>query len=44
MNDFDGPNAQMLHTRFHGHWPFAPGEEDFQRFIPYMGVAVIIVM
>ena len=34
----------MLHTNFQGHRPFGSGEEDFLRFLPYMGVAVILVM
>ena len=36
----------MLHSKFHGHWPFGSGEEDFLRFLPYMymGKATILVM
>ena len=34
----------MLHTKFQGHWPFGCGEEDFLRFLPYMGMAAILVM
>ena len=34
----------MLHTKFQGHWPFGSGEEDFLRFLPYMGMAAILVM
>ena len=33
----------MLHTNFQGHWPFGSGE-DFLRFLPYMGLAAILVM
>ena len=33
----------MLHTEFQGHWPFDSGE-DFSRFLPYMGMAAILVM
>ena len=29
----------MLHTKFHGHWTIGSGEEDFLRFLPYMGMA-----
>ena len=25
----------MLQTKFQGHQPFASGEEDFLRFLPY---------
>ena len=32
----------MLHTKFQGHWPFGSG--DFLRFLPYMGIAAILVM
>ena len=34
----------MLHTKTQGHWPFGSGEEDFLRFLPYMGKAAILVM
>ena len=34
----------MLHTHFQGHRPFGSGEEDFLRFLPYTGVAAILVM
>ena len=34
----------MLHTKFQGHWPFGSKEEDFLRFLPYMGMAAILVM
>ena len=34
----------MLHTNFKGHQPFGSGEEDFLRFLPYIGVAAILVM
>ena len=29
--NYDGPNFQMLHTKFQGHRPFSSGEEDFWR-------------
>ena len=35
---------QMPHTKFQGHWPFGSGEEDFLRFLSYMGMAAILVM
>ena len=31
----------MLHTKFQGHWSVGSGEEDFLRFLPYMGMAAI---
>ena len=39
----------MLHTKPQGHWPFGSGEEGFFEgffffFLPYMGVAAILVM
>ena len=34
----------MLHTKFQGHLSISPGAEDFQRFLPYMGIAAILVM
>ena len=33
----------MVHTKFSRNLPVGPGEE-FQRFLPYMGVAAILVM
>ena len=34
----------MLHTKFQGHRPFGSREKDFLRFLPYMGMAAILVM
>ena len=34
----------MLHTKFQGHRCIASGEEDFLRFLPYMGMAAMLVM
>ena len=34
----------MLHTKFHGNLQAGSGEEDFFRFLPYMGMAAILVM
>ena len=34
----------MLHTKFQGHWSIGSGEEEFLRFLPYMGMAAILVM
>ena len=33
-----------LHTKFRGNRPAGSGEEDFLRFLPYMGMAAILVM
>ena len=34
----------MLHTKFRGNRHAGSGEEDFLMFLPYMGVAAILVM
>ena len=34
----------MLHNKFQGHRAFGSGEEDFLRFLPYIGMAAILVM
>ena len=34
----------MLHTKFQGHWSIGSGEEDLLRFLPYMGMAAMLVM
>ena len=34
----------MLHTKFLENWPAGSGEEDFEGFLPYMGVVAILVM
>ena len=34
----------MLHIKFQGNRPSGSGEEDFLRFLLYMGVATILVM
>ena len=34
----------MLQTKFQGHLSVDPGEEDFLRFLPYMGMVAILVM
>ena len=34
----------MLHTKFRRNRPASSGEEDFLRFLPYMGVVAILVM
>ena len=34
----------MLHAKFQDHRTYGSGEEDFKRFLPYMGMAAILVM
>ena len=34
----------MLHTKFQGHGYIGSGEEDFLRFLLYMGMAAMLVM
>ena len=34
----------MLHTKFRGNQPAGSGEGDFKRFLPYMGMAAILVI
>ena len=34
----------MLYTKPQGHWPSGSGEEDFKGFLPYMGMAAILIM
>ena len=34
----------MLHAKFQDHRISGPGEEDCLRFLPYMGMAAILVM
>ena len=33
----------MLHTKFRGNRPNGSGGEDFEWFLPYIGVAAILV-
>ena len=34
----------MLHTKFRENRPAGSGEEDFEGFLPYKGVAATLVM
>ena len=34
----------MLHTKFHGSRPMVPEKKIFEGFLPYMGMAAILVM
>ena len=36
--------SPMLQTMFQDHRTSGSGEEDFQRFLPHIGVAAILVM
>ena len=36
--------SPMLHVKFQDHRTSGSGEEDFLRFLPYMGMAAILVM
>ena len=31
----------MLHTKTEGHWPFAPDNKIFKRFLTYMGAVAL---
>ena len=42
--NYDGQESPMLHTKFRENRPAGSGEEDFLRFLPYMGMAAILVM
>ena len=34
----------MLHAKFQDHRTSSSGEEDFYKFLPYMGMEAILVM
>ena len=34
----------MIHAKFQAYWTSGSGKEDFQRILPYIGVAAILVM
>ena len=42
--NYDGQESPMLHTKFRRNVPTGSGEEDFLRFLPYMGMTAILVM
>ena len=42
--NYDGQESLMLHTKFNGNQPAGSREEDFLRFLPYIGMAAILVM
>ena len=44
ITNYDWQESPMLHTKFRGNRPAGSGEEDFLRFLPYMGMAAILVM
>ena len=42
-HNYDGLESLMLHTKFRGNRPAVP-EKIFKGFLPYMGMAAILVM
>ena len=38
------PEFLMQHAKFQDPRPLGSGGEDFKRFLPYMGMAAILVM
>ena len=42
--NYDGHESPMLHTKFRENRPAGAGEEDFEGFLPYIGIAAILVM
>ena len=34
----------LLHTKFQGYQSIGSGEEDFLRFLPYMGMVAMLVI
>ena len=42
--NYDGQECPMLHTKFRRNVPAGSVEEDFLRFLPYMGMTAILVM
>ena len=36
--------SPMIHTKFRDHRTSGSGEEDFLKFLPYMGMVAILVM
>ena len=43
--NYDGQESLMLHTKFHENAPLPVLEKKiFEGFLPYMGMAVILVM
>ena len=44
LSNYDGLESQIIHAKFHENRPASSGEEDFEWFLPYMGLAAILVM
>ena len=44
LNNLGSTCMTMLHTKYQGHRSIGSGEEDFLRFLPYMGMAAMLVM
>ena len=36
--------SSILHAKFYGDQSIGYGEEDFERFLPYVGMAAILAM
>ena len=44
LANYDGLESPMLHTNFRVNRPTGSGEEGFEGFLQYMGMAAILVM
>ena len=44
LSNYDELRSPMLHIKFRGNRPTGSGEKIFEWFLPYMGVAAILVM
>ena len=42
--NYDGQESSMRHTKFRGNQSTGSEEEDFEGFLPYMGMGAILVM
>ena len=42
--DFDELESSLLHAKIQDHRTSSSMKEDFKKFLPYMGVAAILVM
>ena len=44
VSNYDGLRSSMLHTKIRGNRPPVLEKKIFEWFLPYMGVAAILVM
>ena len=44
LNNYDKQETPMLHTRLQGNQFAGSVEDNFEGFLPYMGMATILVM